>query len=352
MANDGSDRNYDLGRANEAFKQFAGRDLNQTEINWLNTRGDVGKRGHDAAAADLGRGYSAMTQNIVSDAKNVYGLDLSLQEANKLRDSLYIAGDQRSHDTFYDRMNAALANKKTEALTNPQVKPEQQAQFGDTVKSLFQEYLGRDPKQYELDHFSKQLAQGDDPYLLANALQQAPEYLDKQAETQRAKIGQELLGYQQEAFKRAQPSIVGAYMRAGRLNSTGLDAHLANAQADLERQRQATLTGYSREDYLSGRARAFDVFSQNQAPSAQRTADLTAMRYQQPFASGRDVLARGNELADYARQQNDFNRYLQMQKDAQRSASRYGLYGQILGAGMQAGATYAGMKGSAPRYDY
>lgn len=345
MANDGSDRNYDLGRANEAFKQYAGRDLNQAEKDWLNTRGDVGKRGHDAAAADLGRGYAAMSQNILSDAKNVYGLDLTPDDANKLRDSLYIAGDQRSHDTFYDRLNAALANKKTEALTNPQVKPEQQAQFGEQVRGLFQEYLGRDPKAYELDHFSKQLAQGDDPYILANALQQSDEYLTQRAEKERGKLGEELLGYQQEAFNRAQPSIIGAYMRSGRLNASGVTAALANAQRDLERERQVTLAGYGREDLLQGRAKAFDIFSQTQAPSAQRTADLTAQSYQQPFASGAGILARGNEIQDYYRQQNDFNRYLQAQKDQSRRAAQYGLAGQLTGAAIQGAATYYGKKG-------
>lgn len=323
---------------NERFKQGIGRDMNEAERNWLaSVPGEKGSQLNNYI-----NGLKNFSQRIISDAQNIYGLkNFTQKDADTLRDSLYIAGDQAAYDTFWDRANATLANRKTEELINPTVDPTKQGEYGQTVTGLFQEYLGRDPKAYELEHFSKQLAQGDDPYILASALQQAPEYLDKQAATQREKMSQELLGYQEQAFAKAQPSIISSFMKAGRLNSSGVTSALAKAQQELESQRQQYLSGISREDYVNNRGKAFDIYAGQTAPSQQRAAALTQQQYSLPFQSGAAINQRGNELSDYYRQQNDFNRYMQMQKDNSRRSAQYGLYGQLLGAGLNAGAMYA-----------
>jgi len=320
----------------QTFKNAIGRDMKDAEIAWIDAQADKGTQINNYI-----NGLKNYSQRIISDAQNIYGLkNFTIQDADQLRDSLYIAGDQAAYDTFWDRANATLANRKTEELLNPTVDPAKQGQYSEQVKGLFQEYLGRDPKAYELEHFSKQLAQGDDPYILASALQQAPEYQDKQAATQREKMATELQGYQQEAFAKAQPSIISSYMKAGRLNSSGVTAALAKAQQELESQRQQYLSGISREDYVNNRGQAFNIYANQTAPSQQRAAALTQQQYSLPFQSGAAITQRGNELSDYYRQQNDFNRYMQMQKDTSRRSAQYGLYGQILGAGLQ-GATMA-----------
>ena len=320
---------------NDVFKLQVGRDLTTAEQNWVNGQSD--KSGQLQAYIN---GIGVQSQNILSDAQNIYGLkNFTIDDAKKLRDNLYVAGDQRSFDTFYDRVGASLSQKKTEELLNPTVSSADQAKHNGTVNGLFQEYLGRDAKPYELDHYAKQIAQGDDPYILASALQQSPEYLDKQAATNRGKLATELQGYQEQAFQKAQPSIISSYMKAGRLNSSGVTSALAKAQQELEQQRQQYLSGISREDFVNNNAKAWDIYGQTTAPSVQRSQALTQQQYSLPFQQGAALTARGNELSDYYRQQNDFNRYLQMQKDAQSSASRYQLYGQILGGASQ-GAAY------------
>lgn len=332
----------------EVFSQQIGRGMNESEKAWLNGQNDKATQ-----LQNYVNGLRNYSQRIVSDAQNIYGLkNFTVQDADKLRDSLYIAGDQAAYDTFWDRANAALANRKTEELINPTVDPVKQSQFGETVKGLFQEYLGRDPKAYELEHFSKQLAQGDDPYILAAALQQDPEYQEKKAATQREKMATELQGYQEQAFAKAQPAIISSYMKAGRLNSSGVTSALAKAQQELEQQRQQYLSGISREDYVNNRGQAFNIYAGQVAPSQQRAAALTQQSYTLPFQSGAAITQRGNELSDYYRQQNDFNRYLQAQKDQSRRSAQYGLYGQVLGAGLNAGAMYAsgGMSRGATYY--
>ena len=57
-----------------------------------------------------------------------------------------------------------------------------------------------------------------------------------------------------------------------------------------------------------------------------------------------------NAGIDYYRQQNDFNRYLQAQKDQSRRAAQYGLAGQLTGAAINAGAMYASGGASSAKY--
>jgi hypothetical protein len=321
---------------NNLFKASTGRDLNQAEVNWLNGQSDKSK-----AVNDYVNGLNVLSQNLLSDAQNIYGLkNFTLDDANKLRDSLYVAGDQRSHDTFYDRANAALQQKTVQEQLNPTVTPEQQNKNTGTVSDIFQSTLGRPPTQYELDHFSKQLAQGDDPLILQQTLQQSGEYLDKKAAQFRDQQSQQLQGFQDQAFAKAQPQIISSFMRAGRLNSSGLQSALANAQAELTQQNNQYLAGLSREDFLNSQGQAQNVFAQNTLPSVQRAQALTDLKYQLPFQGSNDVLARGNELQDYYRQQNDFNRYLQAQKDQSRVNGQYQLYGAGLSALLQGGVHF------------
>lgn len=329
------------------FQQQVGRPLNQQEKDWLYAgRGDVRKVSAMDAVSGYVSGLNTLSQRILSDAQNIYGITgFTIDDANKLRDNLYIAGDQRSHDTFDQRYQAALTQRKTEDLINPKVAPEQQTKFNETVSGMFQEYLGRPPKPYEMEHFAKQLAQGDDPFLLASTLQQAPEYQEKKANTERQRLAGELQGYQEQAFQKAAPTMISSFMKAGRLNSSGVTSALSKAQQELEQQRQQYLAGISREDFVNNNAKAWDIFGQQNAPSVQRAQDLTTMRYRLPFEQGAALTSRGNELSDWYREQNDFNRYLQSQKDQSRRSAQYGLTGQILGAGLQGAAMYYGNKG-------
>jgi hypothetical protein len=335
----GSDRNYNDADANAAFKAITGRDLNSAELNWLRSRGDVNKVGHDVAATNLANGYLAKSQNILNQAQAVYGLkNFTLDDANKLRDQLYLAGDQKSYDMADQNISAALANRKQDELTNPTVSAGDQAKHSGTVNDIFQSTLGRPPTQYEADHFSKQLAQGDDPLILQQTLQQSGEYLDKKASQFRDQQAQQLQGFQQQAFEKATPTIISSYMKAGRLNASGVNSALASAQADLTNQNSQYLAGLSRQDFLNSQGQAQNIFAQNTAPSVMRAQQLSQNGYTLPFNLGQQGLARGNELSDYYRQQSDFNRYLQSNRDAADRAGRYGLYGNVI-SGIASGST-------------
>lgn len=354
-------RNPDnLEQAKQIFKEGAGRDLNEQELSWLTAgRGDLRQVNHqDAVRAYVG-GLNQFSQRILSDAQNVYGIEnFSLEDANKLRDRLYIAGDKQSYDTFWDRAGAALQNVKTDRLVNPQIPTDKTGQYAEIVRSLYQENLGRDPKAYELEHFSKQLAGGDDPFLLAMTLQQSPEFQEIKTtkENERVKtesaaareaLNVELLKGEDEAFKRALPTIMSSFQKAGRIGSSGVENALARSRQELERERQGFLAnaayqdsiraqGYNREDFVNRGAQAFNQYLRQSEPRYQANAYAMQQQYQNPFQLGQGLNARRQELANYDRQMNDYQRFADQARQQQGRADLYGLAGNVLGAGLQA----------------
>jgi hypothetical protein len=361
MANKYTDEkvNGSLDEAKNYFKEATGRDLNTQELSWLSAgRGDVGKVSHLDAARSYVSGLNTFSQRILSDAQNVYGIEnFSLEDANKLRDKLYIAGDKQAYDTFWDRAGAALQNIKTDRIVNPQIPADKAGQYAETVRSLFQENLGRDPKGYELEHFSKALAGGDDPFLLAMTLQQSPEYseIKTNKENERVKtesaaalnaLNQKLQADDETVFNRALPTIMSSYQKAGRIGSSGVANALTRERARIAQERQSYVAGldydnairtqgYGREDFVNRGAQAFSQYLRQSEPRYQGNAFAVQQQYQNPFQLSQGILARQRELADYDRQMSDYDRYADQARRQQGRASLYGLAGNIIGAGIQ-----------------
>lgn len=212
------------------------------------------------------------------------------------------------------------------------------------------------------------LAEGESAFEVSQFLQTTPQYMEKKslAENERVKtesaaaresLNQELLRSQQEVFARAQPSIISSYMRAGRLNSSGLQSALAQAQADLEKERQGFLAnagyndairaqGYGREDFVANNAQAFNSYlRQNEPAYQQRFAVNQAQNfanYQQPYNNlnrqyqlSDEARQRQYQIEDYDRQQSDYNRYMSQANKQSRESALYGLLGSAIGGGIQ-----------------
>ncbi len=322
------------------FGQNIGRAPTDIELGWLDSRGDKGKVTDLQAFQYYGAGLKQMSAKVLGDAQAVYRIkDFNQADADKLVTDLVSRNLDKSN--FDDRYNAALANIKVDRLSNPRVSTEQQGQNEMTVKEIFQSTLGRDPSKYELTSFAKQIALGDDPLILQQTLQQSGEYLDQKATKFRDKQAEQLQGFQSQAFERAAPTIISQFMRAGRLNSSGLQSALASAQQELTQQNNQYLAGMSREDFLNSQGQAQNIFAQNTLPSVERARNLTGMRYQMPFQLGQSVLQRGNELSDYDRSKSDFDRYMQAQKDQSRKAGQMQLWGAGINGLLNGAATYA-----------
>ena len=278
-----------------------------------------------------------------------------------------IAGTQKQQDVL----------NQIERQTNPGkfLSPEQIAQNNATAQRLAQQYGQDDPDL--IGFLSEQLANGDSPFEISQFLQTTPQYLKKQAEIENERVKGEsaqarealdadLLKSEEETFQRAAPQIISSYMRAGRLDSSGLQNALARARTELARERQGFLSnaayndsiraqGYRREDFVNNNAQAFGSYLRQNEPSYQQRFKLqdagNAVRFQQPFNQLNRAFGiqdqtrqRQYELEDYDRSQSDYSRYL---SDARKSARQNvipSLLGNLIGAGAQ-GWAMGGFKG-------
>lgn len=218
---------------------------------------------------------------------------------------------------------------------NPVVTQDYTKQAGDSISAV----LGRAATADEAAYFAKELAQGKTAYELQQELMSLPEYQKTQAAKDREVLGQELLAQQQLAFQKATPAIISQFMKAGRIGSSGLDSAMANAQKELEQQRQGYLGQVGYQDLASIRGNAYQNYNNyaNQFKDAFGTVGQTSANYN---LLG-NAIKRMNEQSDYAKQQNDYMNYLNMQNRSNERAAQYQMYGQIAGAGLGA---LAGMR--------
>ena len=288
---------------------------------------------------------------------NALGITLSPQQKQEVLDKIWTPFGGDGNVSVEKRSNAIdqALNFLTPVLSqiklNPTVGDDKIAQAGNVLKTV----LGRDATPDEASYFAKELAQGKTPYELQQELMSLPEYQKTQAAKDREALGQELLTQQQLAFQKATPTIISQFMKAGRIGSSGLDAALANAQKELEQQRQGYLGQVGYQDLSSIRGNAYQNYNNatNQFKDIFGPAGQTLTNYNL-FGS---AIQRMNEQRDYARQQNDYMKYLQMAERnngvaggiqgamaGAQAGSAAGPWGALIGAGLGGAAGYFGTK--------
>lgn len=257
---------------------------------------------------------------------------------------------QKNADEIKSFITQSTVNNRIDRATNPgkYLNQTQKDANTATAQRLLQQTYGEDFSNPDLQQFlSERLAEGESPFEVAEFLKTTPDYQKKQAdiENERVKtesagareaLNHELLKSQEEVFRRAQPSIIGSYMRAGRLNSSGLQSALAQAQGELEKERQGFLAnagyqdairaqGYGRENFVNNQANAFNSYLRQNEPAYQQKFNVQGASnfntFQQPYndlsrqySLSDQARGRSAELADYDRQQSDFYRYLSSQR--------------------------------------
>lgn len=240
--------------------------------------------------------------------------------------------------------------KQIDSAMHPekQLTDEQKTGNLNTANRLLQQNYGADYNDPDLSSFlAQRLAEGESAFELSQFLQTTPHYMQKQADVQNQKIqdeaksarealNQQLLQSEEEAFSRATPNIISSYMKAGRLNSSGLQNALAQARADLERERQGFLAnagyqdaassrGYQREDFLNSQNQAFNQYLRQNEPAYQQRFAVQGYgnqnKFEQPYSSLNryyglqdEARQRQYQIDDYNRMKNDYFNYLNGQK--------------------------------------
>lgn len=272
--------------------------------------------------------YNAKEKAIIQYAMQVgsaIGVDLTEDDLANIKKTFGSSNLDSVRDLLLANINKIRADRER----NPVITPETLQSAREIIGGVF----GRDVSNDEAQYFAQELARGKSRYELQQELMSLPEYQRTQAQKDRAALDTELQSQQAEVFKRATPQIISAFMRAGRLNSSGLNSALAQAQADLDKERQSSLAQVGAQDLSTIRANAFQQFQQmNQPYLAARNIFSNAGSYQTGLGLMQQAIARQREIEDYNRQQSDYMRYLNM-------ANKSDMFGNLLGAGLDIGKT-------------
>lgn len=249
-------------------------------------------------------------------------------------------------------ITTAATSNALQKAQNPQnyLTPEQTSTNQTTAQRLVSSLFPSGDNTDLTSYVTKLLGQGQDPYTVSQFLQTTPQFMKQQSDQQAAQqntqiqsaqqaLNNTLQQSQQQVFEKATPNIISSFMRAGRLNSSGLQSALAQAQAQLDQQRQsqlatagyaqaATQQGYNQQNFLNQQAQAYQNYAYQNAPSYNQQFNLqnasNAVNYQQPF-NQQNYLNQLNTmgvqqqyaLQNYNLQQSDYERYLQQARQYQ-----------------------------------
>lgn len=335
------------------------------------SKDEVIKRVYDKYEADFKPEFTQVYTEINKQDK-IGGGGLSAEEKLQIANDLLKQGitdkadivqaletttSQKTYDKIQEQIDQATNPTKYQT-------PEQTGANKETAQRLVKQTYGEEYNDPDLEEFiSSRMAEGESAFELSQFLKTTPEYMKREADVENKRVTQEsaaarealnteLLKSEEEAFARAQPSIISQYMKAGRLNSSGLNNALAQARGDLARERQgyiaqqgfaqqAQQAGYSRENFVNQQAGAFNQYLRQNEPSYQQRFNLQNAsnfnRFQVPYQQlGRQqslndrTRERQYEIEDYYKQQADYNK---AQSEARKFGRQNALYG-LLGAGI------------------
>jgi len=180
---------------------------------------------------------------------------------------------------------------------------------GRKATDIFQNVLGRDPNDDELQHYGSLLIREDAPfsaYELGQALKQTDEFRKAQDVEFRGEVASELEAPTQEFVEKATPGILAKYQRAGTLGSSGLDFAITNMLEDLAKNREQYLGGLTVSQY-GGRK---DLARQDYLNQLNQLAGEGAyLRGRGDFLSDA-YRQRFFDVSDYNRQRQDYQDYL------------------------------------------
>lgn len=318
----------------------------------------------------------AQVQQIVNRA-SALGLDgLTNEEATSLSDQFFSFTDPSTlrggANDFFENVSAVLQRRVTDKQFEELKKPPERAEVTDdhrrNAEQLLRDTFGPDePLQADaVDFFAGQLAEGVDPFLVRQDIEQTRQFQDLQSrrELERRQadfdaainnIQASSLQTEEEVFRRAVPDIISQFQRAGRLGSSGLESALSRVRGDLAREREQFINnlrsqqafeqqGFSGQNFQTNSANAINNFLRQIAPQqvaalgiGQFRGQIPGLQFQNRIGQQADLTNRLRGLQDFNTQRNDFLSFFERSQRAQREADLYGLYGQ-LGAGLLSGA--------------
>lgn len=205
----------------------------------------------------------------------------------------------------------------------------QAGKYAPQVNQIFQDLLKRGASQDEIQHFGSMLATGQtDPYELSQFVQSMPEYQTAADKSFRGDLASELQGYDTSFLKKAAPSVLSTYAKAGTQNSSALDYAMTDLMGKLAENRGNFLGTLSAQQYGGNKEAARQDYL-----TTQQNYLNSILGGKQRSQGLQDYYSqRGDQAADYSRQMNDYLSFLQNQPKQKSNP----LAGAMMGAGAMA----------------
>jgi hypothetical protein len=244
-------------------------------------------------------------------------------------------------DAFVAQMHQATENTPEKLYAKQQAEYKKNApQHYDDIQRLFQNSLGREASQEELDHFGSALASGQvDQYDLQEFIKQQPEYQTNQNAKMVSGLSDKLSLFDKQYYQGSiLPSLQEAYTKQGRsFDSSSFQQAATNSAQQQNVGRQQYLAQLSAQQYGNTSERAYQDYANQVANNQNRVNSGINAQYQ----GIQNSQNRSNEISDYNTQAQLYNQYLS--KYGKRNNGMGGLIGGLAGAGI--GAYFGGPAG-------
>jgi len=195
----------------------------------------------------------------------------------------------------------------------------------DRIRFIYQQALGREPNNNEIEQFKKYLEAGDLQYQdVAEIVSGLPEAQKSRLNAYTTDLEQRLGANDQAILGRGLEQLESRYRQLGRSESTGLASSFARTAGDLALERQGALNAF----YGGGLNSLQNAYSQRATESRARGYDLENRRYD--FNNSLTLARLG---AAYQDQRDDKSLAIQ------RSQAQGQLFGTVAGAGLGYAAT-------------
>ena len=196
------------------------------------------------------------------------------------------------------------------------------------IDQYFQQHLGRAATPPEIEYLNRIGKEGNlGAFELGQIIQSLPEAQQRQIQTSGSQIEGALAGGDQRFLQRAGDTLQSQFYQQGRPASSGYTAAYFNAARDLGIQRQNILGQYYAGAYGQQPNQAY---AQGQQTTQQGLQEKNTLRQ------------RGWDIADYNRQQADFQNFYNQQRKNSLKSSLWGRAVDVVTPSMSQGQFFGG----------
>lgn len=316
-------KEFDSGKINVEQYMATLKDVVPSVTSYIE-KGGFGQDPNNVGASNFLKNFK-QENDVQNQAFKLFGRYLNSSEFASIRPS-FLGPDGDING------NAALAQLAQSYKFNPSLDPYSRLnttkpeEFNNQINQTFQSILGRAATSNELAHFQDQFKKGAlDSFGLESVIKQSPEFTNTQDKQFRDSLNQNLSDYDAYAFNRmGAPNLFSKYAQNGMPAGTSpsLEYAMTDLMGQMAKNRSNYLAQLSAQQYGNNKSLANQNYQSTTDQLLQNwSSNLNRSQQLQDYLGNR-----GFEGSDYQTQRNDYMKYLNSMKPADRNTP----YGQLI----------------------